>query len=588
MTTVPQQRSGGQARRPNWALIIAVALVIALTATYVARILLTQPVDPLANAVTAPVALADLTLGVSATGQVEPRVQAELTFTGSAGRVSELLVNEGDTVKAGDPLIALDSRQLAAELAAAEASLAVAQADLQAVSEGATAEQIAEAQAQVQAAQGSLTQTQGSVTAADTRAARAAVDEARARLDVLLAGPKSDERARTQTALTDAAAERDRQRNALAAAKEQARITVEQRANTVREAQAAYSTAFWDLDYVKKNESDPRTGRPLSDAEVQDYVNAFAQAERNLADAEANLNQAQVDYETAKQNEASGLESAEARVRSAQADLDELLSGAEADELAAARAQLARAEADLASLSSAERSGAINAGQANVAAAQARLEQLTSDPLASDYARANARVAQAQAQLEQARIRLEDATLYAPFDGVVAQINVAPGETISGATTPLVLIDVARYLVKVTVDEVDIARVAIGQQVEVLIDALGAPTLSGTVLRSEPLPSGDSGVTSYRVTVEIDPSGRALKPGMTASATIIADRRTNALSLPAAAVRSEGEKSLVKLVVVAADGSRTVEDREVQVGLRTDDTVEIVSGLAEGDQVVMP
>ncbi len=588
MTTVPQQRSGGRARRPNLALIIAIVLIVALITTLLVRNFLARPVDPLADAITAPVTLADLTLGVSATGQVEPRVQAKLTFTGSTERVSELLVTEGDSVKAGDPLIALDSRQLAAELSAAEANLAVAQADLQAVGEGATVEQLAEAQAQIQAAQGNLTQTQGSVTAADTRAARAAIEEARAKLDVLLAGPKNDERARAQTALTDASAARDRERNGLAAAKEQARITIEQRANTVRETQAAYSTAFWDLDYVKKNESDPRTGQPLSDAEVQDFVNAFAQAERNLADAEANLAQAQVDYATAKQNEASGLESAEASVRSAQADLDQLLSGSEADELAAARAQLARAEADLASLTSSARSGAIDTGQANVAAAQARLAQLTTDPLASDLARANARVAQAQAQLEQARIRLDDTTLYAPFAGVVAQINVAPGETISPETTPLVLIDIARYLVKVTVDEVDISRVVIGQQVEVLIDALGAPTLTGTVLRSEPLPSSDSGVTSYRVTVEIDPSGRALKPGMTASASIIADTRSDVLSLPAAAVRSEGEKSLVKLVVSAADGTRTIEDREVQVGLRTSDTVEIVSGLAEGDQVVLP
>jgi HlyD family secretion protein len=588
MTTIPQPRATGRSRRPNIAVIIAVILVLAVVVTLVVQNFFARPADPLANAVTAPVAVANLTLGVNATGQVEPRVQAELAFTGNSGRVSELLVNEGDAVKTGDPLIALDNRQLEAELTAAEANLAVAQADLLAVREGATQEQIAEAQAQVAAARGNLTQTQGSVTNADLSAARASVEEARARLNDLLAGPNNDERARAQTALTDAQAEFERQRNALSAAKEQARITVEQRANAVRDAQATYETAYWDLEHVRKNETDPRTERPLSDAQIRDFEAAFAQAERNLKDAEANLAQSQVDYETAKQNEISGLESAQARVNSAQVDLDTLVSGAEADEIAAARAQLARAEADLVSLTSSARTGAINAGQANVEAAQARLEQLTADPLASDIARAEARVAQAEAQIEQVRIRLDDTVLRAPFDGVVAQINVAPGETISGSTAPLVLIDVARYLVKVTVDEVDIARVAIGQTVEVLIDALGAPALEGTVLRTEPLPSGDSAVTSYRVTVEIDPAGRELKPGMTASATIIADKRDNVLTIPTAAVRSEGANSLVTVLQVAADGTRTGEERSVKLGLRTGDTVEVLSGLAEGELVVLP
>jgi HlyD family secretion protein len=588
MTTIPQPRTTGRSRRPNFAIIIAAILVIAVVTTLVLRNFFARPADPLANAVTTSVTVDNLTLGVSATGQVEPRVQAELTFTGAAGRVSEVLVNEGDAVKMGDPLMRLDDRQLNAEVSAAEANLAVAKADLLAVQEGATPEQIAEAQAQVAAARGNLTQTQGSVTNADLVAARASVEEARARLNELLAGPKNDERTRAQTALTDAQAELDRQRNALSAAKEDARLAIDERANGVRNAQAAYETAYWDLDHVRRDETDPRSGRPLSDTEIRDFEAKFAQAERDLKDAEAALAQSQVDYETAKQNEISGLESAQARVNSAQADLDALLTGADADEVASARAQLARAEADLASLTSSARSGAINAGQANVAAAQARLDQLTADATTSDLARAEARVAQAEAQLEQTRLRLDDAMLKAPFDGVVAQINVAPGEIISAATAPLVLIDVARYLVKVTVDEVDIARVAVGQTVEVLIDALGAPALSGTVLRTEPLPSGDSAVTSYRVTVEIDPAGRELKPGMTASATIIADKRDSVLTIPVAAVRNEGANSLVTVIKVASDGTRIGEERSVKLGLRTGDSVEVLSGLTEGELVVLP
>ncbi|NJN16850.1 MAG: efflux RND transporter periplasmic adaptor subunit [Oscillochloris sp.] len=586
MTSVPQNRSRGL-RRPSWPVMIALFMVVAVVITLAGRNFLAAPPDPLADLTLVPVTRGSLTLGVSATGSVEPRIQADLTFDAAAGRVNEVLVAEGDQVRAGDPLIQLDARQLNAELTAAQANLAVAEADLLAVREGATPEQIAEAEAQVAAAQGSLAQTESSVTGADIAAARAGVDEARVRLAELERGPKSDAVTRATTAVEEARAELERQRSALTAAKEQARIRVEQAANSVREAQSTYSTAYWDNEHVKNNETDPRSGRPLSDTEVRDFAAALDSAARALADAETNLNQSQVDYETAKQNEISGLQSAEARVRSAQADLDELLTGADADELASARAQLARAQAELAGLTGGERSAAISSQNANLTAAQARLAQLTADPQSSDFARAEARVAQAQAQVEQAQLRLDDATLRAPFAGTIAAVNVAPGEAINAQGAPVVLIDVSRYLVNVTVDEVDIARVSIGQPVEVLIDALGAPTLDGTVLRLEPLPQTDSAVTAYKVTIEIDPVGLALKPGMTASATIIADERSNVLSVPVAALRREGTTSLLSVAILNEDGSSRIEERAVKTGLTTGDRIEITSGLAEGEQVVV-
>jgi HlyD family secretion protein len=585
MTTVPQSRPSGR-RRLNLAALIAGILVLAVGATFAIRALTGANADPLADTATTPVTRGDLTLGVSATGQVEPRVQAELSFAAPSGRVAEVLVAEGDTVAAGDPLVQLDSRQLVAARDAAAANLAVAQADLQAIQAGATPEQIAEAQAQVQAAQGALTQTQGSVTQADIVAARAALDEARARLAILEAGPRSDERTRAESALAEARADLERQRAALVTDKEQARVNIEAAANAVRNAQSAYSTAFWDLEHVKRYETDPRTLRPLNASQRQDFQVAFDQAARGLADAEANLAQAQTNLESAQQDERSGLATAEARVASAQSDLDALLQGADADELAAARAAVARAEAEQARLTGAQRTGAVAAQAANLEAAQARLGQLTADPTASDLARAEARVAQAQAQLDQAQVQLDDATLLAPFAGTVASVGVAPGEAV-GAEAPVVLIDVSRYLVQVTVDEVDIGSVAVGQDVQVLIDALGAE-LPGRVTRLEPLPQSDSAVTAYLVTVEIDPAGTALKPGMTASATIVADQREGVLAVPAAAVRSVDGRSVVSVVATAEDGSRSLAEREVTTGLRAGEQIEIVDGLAEGDQVVLP
>ncbi|WP_129671921.1 efflux RND transporter periplasmic adaptor subunit [Candidatus Chloroploca sp. Khr17] len=585
MTTLPQSRSSNR-RRLSIAAIIAGILVVALLATLGFRTFAGGQADPLASTTLAPVTRSDLRLGVSATGSVEPRVQANLAFGLASGRVVEVLVSTGDRVAAGDMLVRLDDRQLTAARDASAAALARAEADLIAVKEGATEAQIAEASAQIQAAQGSLVQTQGTVTAADVSAARAAVEEARARLAVIEAGPRDDARTRAASTLAEAQADLERQRSALSAAKEQAGKNVETRANAVRNAQSAYSTAYWDLEHVKTYETDPRTLRSLTDAQTQDYVVALERATLALADAEAALRQADVEYQNAIQNEISGLASAEARVQAAQTDLDTLLTGAEADVRASARAQLARAEAELARLTGAQRSGAIAAQAGNVEAARARLEQLTADPQVSDLARAEAGVAQARAQLDQAQIQLDDTILRAPFDGVVASLNVAPGETV-GNTVPLVLIDVSRFLVKVTVDEVDIARVQLGQSVQVLLDALGE-TLPGTVVSLESLPQTGSSVTAYQVTVEIDPDDSALKPGMTASATIVAAERSDVLTIPTSAVRSEGGQQVVRVVVTDANGERTIEERTVEVGLRTSDRVEIVGGLVEGDEVALP
>lgn len=585
MTTMTQSSSHSGSRRLTFAAIIATLLVIALGLTVAYRTLVLSGTDPLADVGIIPAARGNLTLGISATGQVEPRLRAEIAFALN-GRVAEVFVTEGDFVSAGTALMRLDDRQLIAARDAAAANLARAEADLLAVREGATPEQLAEAQAQVRAAQGGLTQAQGSVTGADLTAARAAIEEAQANLAQLEAGPRSNDLTRATSTLEEARAELERQRSALSSAKEQARQLVETRANAVRNAQSAYSSAYWDVQHVLANETDPRTGRSLNSFEQQDYQVTYDRAALALADAETALDQAEKDYATARQNEVSGLQSAEARVASAQADLDRLLGGSDPDVLAAARARLARAQADLARLTSGERSGAITAQAANLEAARARLEQLGADPSASSIARAEANVAQAEAQLAQAKIQLEDATLVAPFDGIVASLKLAPGEQV-GNQAPVVLIDVSRFLVKVTVDEVDIARVSPGQSVEVLIDALDE-TLTGSVQGLEPLPEADSAVTAYRVTVEIDPGETELKPGMTASATIIAAQREDVVRVPTNAVRSENGQAFVSVVVTNAAGERSIEERLVSLGLRVGNQVEIVAGLEPNESIVLP
>jgi RND family efflux transporter MFP subunit len=586
MTTLPRPRFRGWLRRPSWPAIVAAILMIALILTLVVRMTLLQAADPLAGGTLARVTRGTLIASISATGKVEPRQQAELSFGEAAGRVSAVLVAEGDTVAKDAVLVRLDTRALQAQVAAAEATLAQAQADRQGLKDGATPEEIAAARAQVDSVQGALRQTAGSVTPADLTAARAEIDEARARLAALEGKPNTDALTRAQATLADARATLDRQRVELSALKEQANRAIEQRANELRDAQAAYAQALRDQQRALDDERDPQTGAPLTDSGKEAYINALATAERAMNNADAAVTQARVEYEAAKQNEITGLASAEAAVAQAQADLDTLLKP-NPEDVAAARARLASAEARVTQLTGAQRQGALEAQQGSVDAAQAQLDQLLASPKASQLARAEAQVAVAQAQLDQARIRLDDATLRAPFAGTVGTVNATPGERI-GQEAPVTLLDTSRYQVDMTVDEIDVARVSVGQPVEVLIDALGVPALNGTVRRIAPQSEEGQSVTAYKVTVEVEPGDRPIKPGMTASASIISAQRKGVLQVPAAAVRTENGASVVSVVTAGADGKQTIRTQPVEVGLRAGGQVEIRSGLNEEQQVLVP
>ena len=495
----------------------------------------------------------DITASITATGKMTPRSSADLSYT-SGGRVAEVLVVAGDSVAKDAPLVKLEDNMLSLDAQSATAAMTQAQAD------------VAVATAQLAGAQAVLNQTVGSVTANDITAARAILTEAQARLALLSNGTRAEVLARTQAAVVDAQANLDTQRKVLAVAKEQADTLVAQRANNLADAQSTMTGASEDNQHVIDKGTDPRTGRELSQSDIRDYAGKYNETVRATENATALLAQATRDADAARQAEISGIATAESRLTTAQADLTALTSGAGAD-VAAAKAAAAIAESNLGKLLGDQRNAQVAAQEANVAAAKAGLD------------RANARLTQAQAQAKMAGVKLDDATLTAPFAGVVADVNAKVGELVS--TAPVVnLIDITKFAVEITVDEVDVAKVAVGQPVAVLVDALGEPALQGAVVRIAPQATINNGVVSYKVTVEATPDQRVVKSGMTASAQIITAQAKNAIGVPRAAVHLVDG---VQKVTVVKNGVREV--RTVETGVRGDDLVEIKSGVVAGDVV---
>ncbi len=456
---------------------------------------------------------------VVAEAKVVPVQSVVLRFPG-AGTVAEVLVAEGDTVKKGASLVQLETRALELAVQEAQARLSRADADYQGLVEGATPEDIAAAQAAIDQAAADLQRVRGGVTAPDLRAARADVEQARARLQQLQSGAKSTDREAAQASVRQSEANLQSQRDALSAAKTDARLRMDRAVNELTEAQAAYATAKQNRDHVEAHGADPVSGGGLNEAEKRAFYDAHIGAEARLRSAEQAVTQAQLAYDAARQAEATGVAAAEAQLTSARTELRAVEAGSDADVLAAARAELARAEAELARLSGPGRAGEVGAAEANVDSAQAALARLQADPKASALARGKAEVDAAAVALEQAQYTLTQATLKAPIDGTVARVTFKVGEQATAQDTLVVLADLSQWQIETDdLTELDVVRVRNGSPATLRFDALPGVELAGTVTLIKPIGENKQGDITYTVVVTPDRHDERLRWNMTAEVT---------------------------------------------------------------------
>ncbi|MFL5807013.1 MAG: HlyD family secretion protein [Roseiflexaceae bacterium] len=464
-----------------------------------------------------------------AEAKVVPIRSAALSLA-SGGMVAEVLVKEGDQVKAGQVLARLDDADLKLNLEQARVDLKQARADEQALVKGATPEQIAAAKARIAQAQGQYQQAAGSVTKADIAAARANLAAAKARLAALDAGHTD---ARTaELALQQAQTQLQARRDQLSAAKTDAQLQMEQRVHDLTGAQSAYATAKHNWEYVQESGRDPslvtinpQSGKKshlkLDDKQKQQYHDAYVQAEAAMHSAEAAVRQAQVDYDAARQAEASGIQAAEQDVAGTQDQLDELRAGGDSQQLATARAQVAGAQAELNRLTGASRSGDLEAAQAGVAITEAELARITADPDAGELARAEAAIARAELAIKQAQRAIDLATLTAPFAGTIASLDLKVREYIAPGAPVVQLADINGWQIETAdLTELNVVSVHEGDAVTVTFDAIPELKLPGTVSRIKGFGENRQGDITYKVVVAPDQQDARLRWNMTATVSI--------------------------------------------------------------------
>ena len=198
----------------------------------------------------------------------------------------------------------------------------------------------------------------------------------------------------------------------------------------------------------------------------------------------------------------------------------------------------------------------------------------------------------AENKLSNTQDSVDDYTITAPISGTVITKNAKVGDKISksssGTTTMAVIYDLSTMTLEMSVDELDVSSIKVGQSVEITADAVEGETFTGTVTNVSLQSSYSNGVTNYPVTVTLDDTG-SLLPGMNVDAKIILDSSENALVIPASALMRGNRVYVKKSTGSGKSGSSNVPDGfeavQVTTGIINDDYVEILSGLSEGDEV---
>ena len=522
----------------------------------------------------------EITAAVSAIGSIQPEARRTMAFR-SAGEIDEVLVSEGDAVTSGQILARFDTQDM--EIAVSQAELSVKTSELQ-----------------LQKAEKGVEPKDDEVASA-----KSAIESAEAALDDLLGRPTDEDKKLAELNLVQAQLSVKTSELQL----QKAEIGVEPKEAEVESAQSAIDSAKAALDDLLSRPSD-------RDKEL---------AEFNLAQARNNLWSAQAQRDSTAGSigvRAAQVDAAEAAVAQAQIALQiaenqyrHSLEGPSEREVRAAQAQLAQAEAGLARLYTQPREEdldlarlqvqqariamqiaetqyslslkgpserEIRAAQAQVAQARAGMARLYTEPRQEDLDLARLQVKQATLSLESAQQQLNDAMITAPFDGRVTKVQIHVGDRASPGAPAIELIDLSGLHIKVLIDETDIRKIRMGQEVGLTLDAFPDDEITGVVSDVEATGTRSEGLMTYGVTVDLGQPDLPIKADMTATVNITVERRENVVLAPNRAIRRDKQGMYVEIL----DGI-ALKRVNITAGVTNDTYTEVLDGLQEGDQVVV-
>jgi len=507
---------------------------------------------------TAPVTRGDVIATLSFTGDVRSEA-AVAVVPRVAGRIAKVHLEFGASVRAGDPIVDLETDALNTVVRQADASLATARARLDQMRAGPRADVVAQAEANARAAKARADAASAGGRGALVAQAQAGLDVATLRLDALR-NPRAEMIAIADANIAAAQARLDALvKGARPEQIEAARLGVAQATEA-----AAGAARQRDGICAFGPSSGCETARAAAvQAEGGVYAARAALAGLTAPPTDENLAQSRAALETARQ------QAALARSPAGTHDIAQAENAVVAAQAALEIARRPVAGADQVAIDA----------QAEGAKATA---DLTTNPFTpQDLTQAEAAVTAAEAALELARANLRDAIVRSPIAGVLADSPLPLGSMVSPATTIVQVIS-PRVEVVFAADEARLPALTIGQEATIDVVAYPARPFVGTIATIAPTVDTRTRTVQVRAIPTEDALGRLL-PGMFAEVQIIIHRRSGVLRVPVSALLRTGGQQDAVLVAQGGQARRT----PVRVGLRGVDSVEIVQGVDEGDAVIV-
>jgi HlyD family secretion protein len=305
----------------------------------------------------------------------------------------------------------------------------------------------------------------------------------------------------------------------------------------------------------------------------------------------AQLDKLEIEAQVAQSRAA--LEAAQANLTSSQADFERAKVDAEGPDVPPLKRAYDRATGmakdgvvSQSALDDAEKNYTMAVNKQNVAKAQVNV-------LKAKIAQSQATVEQDQANLKQLEEQLSYTDIVSPIDGIVLSRDVEIGDAVSSilvlgssATLVMTLGDTSEVYVKGKVDESDIGKVYLGQRARIKVESFKDKTFDGKVTKISPMGVEKDNVTTFEVRVSIQNPGGELKAEMTANAEIILEEHKNVLQIPEGAILYDKDKK-ASVEVPDPKGKDGKDKVAVNIGISNGAKTEVLSGLKEGDQVVL-
>jgi HlyD family secretion protein len=335
-------------------------------------------------------------------------------------------------------------------------------------------------------------------------------------------------------------------------------------------------------DHVKAGDLLLQVDPTTEDIALEQAKSELAQSQSKLTEAKETADMARLDLQTAT-------ETAEANILSAQIKATNLRRAADREAQLLSQKQVAPQDEETAQTNAA-------AAQNALALALVAREELKSQAVALALKEEDVRLAAEavhlnQIQVNNAQTQRDYCTVTAPIDGVVTDMETQLGGMMSsasvnagGGTTAMTISDMSKIFVNASVDESDIGGVELGQPVEITADAFPDKVFTGKVVLIATLGINTSNVVTFNVKIEVtSPNRDLLKLLMTANVKILEATRKDVVMVPMMAVIHRGNQTLVS--VVKPDNS--TDDHPVRLGIHDLENQQIVSGIKEGDKVLV-